>query len=143
MRASPPACPMISTVEMSPRRLAITPVSWCRTPGPESARTVTPNFSAISLNTPRRPRLSCCVSDHLARPQPAEGARRQQRVDQAIHRPLERGEPGAAVPDGHRPERRRVGEEGGDADEPEYAQVMRNDTERTPRHVRREDADAD
>src|SRR5437016_4658608 len=52
MRASPAPWPMISTVEMSPWRLAITPVNWCRTPGPESARTVTPNFSAIFVEPP-------------------------------------------------------------------------------------------
>src|SRR5712691_2081396 len=101
MRASAARWAMMSTDEMSPRCLAMTPVSWCRTPGPESARTITPNFSTRHPNSAAQGRrLTCgpvragasevalperaagfylmhCMTDLLARLQAALGDRYQ------------------------------------------------------------------
>src|SRR5260221_537936 len=78
---------------------------------------------------------------NLSGPQPTEGARRQERVDQPVHRRLERGEPGATVPDRHLPEGHRVCDECGGADEPEDAKVFRADWQGAPRDVGGQEAD--
>src|SRR5438046_9137823 len=77
----------------------------------------------------------------LARPQPTEGARGQERVGQSVDRRLDRGAPRSVVPDRRLPERDRVSDERRGADELEYAKVGRTGGQRAPRHVGGEDAD--
>src|SRR3954451_1724884 len=67
----------------------------------------------------------------LARPQPPERARRQQRVDEPVDRRLDRRRPGAVVPDRHLPERQRIADERGRADEAEHLQIIRARRQRT------------
>src|ERR1700694_886977 len=72
----------------------------------------------------------------LSRPQPPERARCEQRVDQAVHRCLGGGAPGAGVPDRVLQKRNRVPDECRDSDEPEYREVGGTDWKRTPCDVR-------
>ena len=71
----------------------------------------------------------------LARPQPSERAGCEERVDQTVHRRLDRYAPGAAVPNRHLPQRHRVAEERGGSGESEDVKVGRADRQRAPRHV--------
>src|SRR6266508_6617670 len=104
-----------------------------RKKAPRNSMAITAHRSPVPRALPSRARS--------ARPQPSERARRQERVEQPVHRGLDRRQPGAAVPDRHLPERESVADERGDTGEAEDVQVLGAGGQRAPRDVRGEDSD--
>src|ERR1043166_4775904 len=104
-----------------------------------------PMMTAVARSTtlPRmtKSRKSLPIVVILPRPEPSERARRQERVEQPVHRGPDGRAPGAAVPDRQRPQRERVPHEGGGSDELEHAEVRRARGQCAPRNVSGEDTD--
>src|SRR5580765_3812735 len=75
------------------------------------------------------------------RPEPAEGTRGKQRIDKAVKGRFNGGAPGALVPDGHLPERHRIGKKRGHAGKTEDREVVGAMRQRASGDIRGEDAD--